>query len=288
MTQTNLTITCTDGVPLSAVLVVPEQAKAVVQINGGTGFRKEYYLKYAQYLATHGFVSLVYDYRGNASSAPQDLRNCAFNYLEYGQKDMAAVLDFLDERFPHLPKLILGHSVGGQKVGFMPNLQKVKGLVTFATGAGYLPKMKIWQGLKSYYFFYLFGPLSIALKGYVASKRFGLMEDLPRQVFLDWRLFCSKPMYFFDPKIYGISVPKGQYDKLPFPVKVYSCSDDQICTPDNQASFWKNVHSDQGVQFSVLQPNDWGLQEIGHNGIFPSRFQETLWPEVRKALENML
>jgi predicted alpha/beta hydrolase len=288
MTQTNHTITCADGVPLSAVLIVPEAAKAVVQINGGTGFRKEYYLKYAQYLAEHGFVSLVYDYRGNASSAPKDLRNCEFAYLEYGQLDMPAVLDFLDERFPHLPKLMLGHSVGGQKVGFMPNLRKVKGLVTFATGAGYLPKMKTWQGIKSYYFFYLFGPLSIAYFGYVASKRFGLMEDLPRNVFYNWRLFCSKPMYFFDPKIYGISVPQGHYANMPFPIKVYSCTDDQICTPDNQAAFWKNVHSDRGIQFAILNPAEWGLSEIGHNGVFPSRFQESLWPELRKALENML
>lgn len=283
-----VSIVCTDGVPLSAILCAPQQAKAALMLSGGTGFKKEFYLPLANYLAEHGLATIIYDYRGTGESRPADMRNCDFSFLDYGQKDMPAVLDFLDARYPNLPKLILGHSVGGQQVGFMPNVHKVKGLVAVATSVGYLPYMPWGYRLKSYYFFYLFTPLSILLKGYVAAKRFKIMEDLPRKVVTQWRAWCSKPNYFFDPKFYRKSVPIGTFDQMPFPIHVFWATDDPISNTRSVPAFWNHVKSEDGLSFQVLRPQDWSTSKIDHYGVFRAQFKDSLWKEVLGALQRML
>lgn len=289
LTQTEkISITCVDGVPLSAILCAPQQAKAALMLSGGTGFKKEFYLPLANYLAEHGLATIVYDYRGTGESRPADMRNCDFSFSDYGQKDMPAVLDFLDARYPDLPKLILGHSAGGQQVGFMPNVHKVQGLVAVATSVGYLPYMPLGYRLKSYYFFYLFTPLSILLKGYVASKRFKIMEDLPRRVVTQWRAWCAKANYFFDPKFYGKSVPIGVFDRMPFPIQVFWATDDPISNARSVPAFWNQVKSEKGLSFQVLRPEDWNTAKIDHYGVFRAQFKDSLWREVLGALQRML
>lgn len=283
-----ISITCDDGVQLAAVLCAPQQVKAAVMLSGGTGFKKEFYLPIAHYLAEHGLATLVYDYRGTGESRPSDMRNCEFSFLDYGQKDMPAVLDFLDARYPELPKLILGHSAGGQQVGFMPNTHKVKGLVAVATSVGYLPYMPLAYRLKSYYFFYFITPISILLKGYVAAKRFKIMEDLPRKVVTQWRAWCSKANYFFDSKIYGKSVPVGVFAQMPFPIHVLWASDDPISNARSVPAFWKHVKSEVGLSFQVLRPEDWNTSKLDHYGMFRAQFKDSIWREILGALQRML
>jgi predicted alpha/beta hydrolase len=281
-------ITCTDGVQLAALLCSPNEPRAALMLSGGTGFKKEFYLPMAHFLAEHGFATMVYDYRGTCESAPADMRHCNYDYLDYGQQDMPAVLDFLDERYPALPKLILGHSVGGQKVGFMPNLHKVQGMVSVGTSVGYLPYMPWGYRLKSIYFFYVFSPLSILLKGYVAAKRFKIMEDLPRKIVTQWRDWCARPNHFFDEKIMGKSVPRGNFHQMPFPIHVFWASDDPIANARSVPQFWKNVKSTEGLSLQKLEPSDWNISRIDHHGLFREQHKNGLWREVLGALQRML
>lgn len=283
-----LSITCADGVTLAAILCLPNEPKAALMLSGGTGFKKEFYLPIAHFLAEHGFATVVYDYRGTCESAPANMRNCDYSYLDYGQQDMPAVLNYLETRFPALPKLIFGHSVGGQKVGLMPNLHLVKGMVCFATSVGYLPYMPWSYRLKSYYFFYLFAPISIALWGYVAAKRFKIMEDLPGRIVMQWRAWCGKPDHYFDPKFYGKTVPIGAYEQIPFPIHVFWASDDPISNARSVPRFWQYVKSQAGIGFTQWRPEDWNVKKIEHHGLFRPGFKASLWLEILGALQRML
>jgi predicted alpha/beta hydrolase len=283
-----LHITCADGVTLAAILCLPNEPKAALMLSGGTGFKKEFYLPIAHFLAEHGFATVVYDYRGTCESAPATMRHCDYSYLDYGQQDMPAVLNYLETRFPALPKLIFGHSVGGQKVGLMPNLHLVKGMVCFATSVGYLPYMPWSYRLKSYYFFYLFAPISIALWGYVAAKRFKIMEDLPGRIVMQWRAWCGKPDHYFDPKFYGKTVPIGAYEQIPFPIHVFWASDDPISNARSVPRFWKHVKSQVGIGFTRWRPEDWNVKKIEHHGLFRPGFKASLWLEILGALQRML
>ncbi|MCU0341787.1 MAG: alpha/beta hydrolase [Spirosomaceae bacterium] len=289
MTQEKTQIVCSDGVALAAILLLPSHSpKAVVQINSATATPKEYYLPFAQYLAENGFVACVFDYRGVCESATQPMKSYDFPYTDWGKKDMASVLDYLDGRFPSLSKLIMGHSVGGQKIGFADNHHKIKGMVTFATSAGYWGYMPLKYRLTTRFFFHVFTPISKLLFGYVAAKRLGLMEDLPYRVVKEWRDYCSVPEYFFDPQFYGKTTPIGHYQAFDFPIQLYWATDDTIVNARSVASFWKHVKSSKGINIETLTPRDYGVSEIGHFGFFRRKFRDILWPKALAKLEGFL
>jgi predicted alpha/beta hydrolase len=280
-------VTCADGVALAALLVALPQPRAAVMLSGGTGFKKEFYLPFAQYLAENGCAVMVYDYRGTCGSAPTDMAACTYQYLEYGTHDMPAVLDTLDTRYPHLPKYIVGHSVGAQQVGFMHNGHKVSGLLAITSGAGYVQNMTGVYRLKAWYFFKVFVPLSLRFKGYLRSKKFNIMEDLPRGVIEQWADWCSVPDYFFDGRFYGKTVPRGHFNDLPYRALVIRVADDPLATEANVHHLWKHFKSAHGIVHQVLGPSDVGGAKIDHYGFFRSKFRDTLWPVALRFLGEL-
>jgi len=97
--EEKFTATCIDGVQLNGLLLIPENHKAVVQFNCGTGAKKEFYKPFLSYLAAHGYVCALWDYRGSGESAPKDLANCDFTFRDYGIKDMPTIKSYLRSRF---------------------------------------------------------------------------------------------------------------------------------------------------------------------------------------------
>jgi len=279
--------TCSDGVVLKGILYIPQQPKAVVQFNCGTATKKEFYSSFLLYLAKHGFVCANWDYRGSGESAPADLAKCEYTYRDYGIKDMPAIKDYLNKRYPQLSLLIFGHSTGGQQLGFMHDLSGIKGVVNFAVSTGYLPNMPIRYRLLSYYFFYLFTPLSILIKNYLLAKPFGYMENLPRNVVTEWRDWCEKSSYFFDPKFYGQTVPEIDFNQFTFPIHNFYTVDDTISNSKNVQAFWQNFKSDR-ISFTQLDPKAFNLKEIGHFGFFKKKHKEYFWPMALDKLNEFL
>ena len=223
MKKENFSITCSDNVRLGGVLFIPDHPKAVVQFNGGTAVRKDFYFPFLEYLAGQGFICCAWDYRGSGDSAPEDLRNCDHYFRDYGLKDMPAIRDYLAGRFRGLPMLLVTHSVGGQQVGFIPDPGSFSGMLCFAVSTGYSRNMPFAFRLLTFFYFYIFTPVSILFTGYSRSRLISSMENLPRNVVLEWRSWCSKPTYFFDPSFYGKTVPKGNFDRIPYPVHTCIC-----------------------------------------------------------------
>ncbi|MES2520170.1 MAG: alpha/beta fold hydrolase [Bacteroidota bacterium] len=290
MNQSKITIKCEDGVALAAILLVPNnQAKAVVQIHSATATPKEYYLGFAKFLVDNDFIVCIFDYRGVCESMPEGgLRGCKYDYMMWGQLDMPAVLDFLENQFPDLPKLIMGHSVGGQMIGLMPNHHKIKGMVTYATSVGYWGFMPLGYRIQTLFFFHIFTPISNLLFGYVAAKKLGLMEDLPKQITLDWRNWCSVPEYYFNEKYYADTAQKGFYKELTFPIQVYWTTDDPISNSRSIPMFWQYIRSSVGIKIDCITPQEIGEKEIGHFGFFRKKFKQNLWMRALSDLENFI
>lgn len=281
-------VQCEDGVILKGVVLIPKSPKAIVQFNGGTAAKKEFYQPFLEYLCENGYACCLWDYRGSGESAPVDLSKCDFMFSDYGRKDMPAIKAYLTERFNGLPLLLFTHSAGGQHIGLMPSLEGYKGMVAFAVSTGYLPDMPLGYRLKSAFFFYLFSPVSVLLKGYVAAKRFGIMEDLPRNVLGEWRAWCGKKDYLFDPLFYGNTIPKGHYQNIPFPIHIIWTIDDPIANERAVSTYWSHVKSAKGITFDRLIPRALNLKTIGHFGFFNKKMKSILWDRGLHKLDEFL
>ena len=281
-------IKCEDGVVLRGRLLIPPSPKAVIQFNCGTAARKEFYLPFLEYLSDNQYVCCLWDYRGNGDSAPENLKNCEYSFLDYGLKDIPTVKRYLRNRFPDLPYLIIGHSAGGQQVGFTEDLSDVKGMIGFAVSVGYRPFMPLHYRLLTLFFFYMFSPVSIALTGYVRAKKFGIMEDLPRNVLRQWRDWCSKSDYFFDQQFYEKNVPRGNFKNYDFPIEIYWTSDDTISTERAVHSYWKNIENKKTINFNGIKPENFQMKQIGHFGFFRRSLRDKLWPDVVQKLNSFL
>lgn len=283
------TIPALDGLPLGALLFRPPAGQvphAAVQLNAATGATRRYYEAFARYLAGAGFAVCVWDYRGGAHSRPVPLARAPYRFADYGTLDMPAVLDWLEARFPGRPLLAVGHSVGAQLVGLMPNVHKLAGLVAVATGVGYWKYMPWGYRLKTHFFFHVFTPLSHALLGYNAGRRWGIMEDLPKGVVQDWRAWCSDPDYLFAAR-FAAGLPPLHYQDLRFPVSVYWATDDPIASARSVPRFWQHVRSAAGITLHRLVPAALSVKGIGHFGFFRRELQPALWPRLLADLESM-
>ena len=288
MKKENFTTICKDGVELKGILLLPENPKAIVQFNCGTGAKKEYYLPFVEYLAKNDFLCCLWDYRGIGASRSESLKSCAYIYTDYGTQDMPAVKAFLQNKFPDLPLLFFGHSAGGQQVGFMDDLQGIRGVVSYAVSAGYYKNMPWRYFFVTMYFFWIFAPLSIFLSGYVQAKKFNLMEDLPKKIVLEWRDWCMNPRFFLDDKFYGKSVPLGEFHDLPFPMHTFWSTDDDISNEKNTKALWERIHSKHPITFTKLEPKLLGIKQIGHFGFFKRQMEEKLWTLAVEKLNKFL
>jgi len=288
MKTENFETLCEDGIKLKGILLIPEKRKAVVQFNCGTGAKKEVYLSFLTYLAENGYLCCLWDYRGSGQSSSDNLGNCDFRFSDYGIKDMPAIKTFLNQKFPNLPFLIVAHSAGGQQVGFMDDIDNVKGTINFAVSGGYYTNMPFSYRMKAYFYFYVFTPISVLLTGYVKAKQFGLMENLPKNVVYEWRAWLEEENYFFDPKFYGKTVPEGQFKKYKFPIRTYWTIDDSISNEKNTIAFWKHIKSEKEIAFTQLIPAEFGLKKIDHFGFFKRVMKDKLWLNVVKELDNFV
>lgn len=277
---------CEDGVELKGILLIPDQPKALVQFNCGTATKRDFYLPFLTYLAENDYLCCLWNYRGSEKGFR--LKGCDFRFSDYGIKDMPAIKSYLENRFKDLPFLFVGHSAGGQQIGFIKNLNNVKGNINIAVSSGFYGNMPLAYRLKAYFFFYIFSPISAFLNDYVKAKPYGLMENLPKNVVFEWRDWLEKADYFFDKKFYGISVPKGNFNNFTFPIHVYYSTDDTISNVSNTKAFWRNVKSNKTITFRELSPEEFGLKKIDHFGYFKKSMKEKLWPDIVIQLDKFI
>ena len=104
-----------DGLALSLLVLVPEcDIKGIVQMHHGMAEHKERYLPFMEYLASEGYVAAIHDCRGHGESVKckDDLgymyRAGANGLVE----DTYQITLFLKERWPNVPLILFGHSMG--------------------------------------------------------------------------------------------------------------------------------------------------------------------------------
>jgi predicted alpha/beta hydrolase len=276
MREIHLTFEAADGHPLAGTRYEPVRpAQAAVLINGATGVPRRYYSAYARFLATQGLAALIYDYRGIGNSRFHAARPDQLSMRNWGEFDAAAALDHLHARFPRLPLLAVGHSVGGQLLGLMPNQHKLAGAIGIAAQSGY---WRLWPARlqpRMAALWYLMIPALVALRGEVPRGVMG--EALPAGVAAQWARWCRHPDFIVDE--HGRAL-RQHFEQWRMPLRLYAIADDELYAPQAAVARLASYFSRITPEVAVMQPRDFGIDAIGHFGFFRESMPRAAWQQT--------
>ena len=275
----SITLMAGDGRALGGLLLEARSPRGALCINGATGFKREFYLKFATYCAQRGYHALVYDYRGIGVSALAPLAADPARMSEWGRLDMPAALASLALRFTQLPLVTLGHSVGGQLVGCMPNEARARAHVMIATSTGYWRRQRAPFRYQALAFWKLYGPLMLRRHGYVPRGVVWSGESLPRGVFLQWRAWCLSPARFGS--ALDADMSDAEFAAVRTPLLSWGFRDDPIATPAAVEALLES-YANAPIERRWTVPAAVGMRAIGHHGFFAEAHRDSLW---RAALD---
>lgn len=278
-----LVVPAADGYPLGVTHVAPSgPAQGRLIVAGATGVPQRFYARFARFAAAQGIAVWMLDYRGVGASRPASLRDFRMDYLDWARLDLAALLDHVDGRGDG-PLWMVGHSFGGHTIGLLPGHERIQRVVTFATGAGWHGWMPPLERLRVQFLWRVMGPLLVSATGYLAWSRLGLGEDLPRDLFHQWRRWCRWPRYFFeDPELPGLA---EQFAEVRMPIRAVNALDDHWAPPASRDAFMAQYRN-APVDAVTLDPRKLGLRNIGHMGYFRPQAL-ALWEDTLAWLRGL-
>lgn len=248
-------------------------SRGSILIAPAMGVAQRFYAPIAAWLASHGFRVATFDYFGIGLSRKTDLASLEISITDWARHDCEAMVAALAKDSPDKPLYWIGHSLGGQILGLVPNRERVSKMITIACGSGYWLDNPLSLRLKVWWLWYIAAPLSVRMFGYFPGKRLRKVGDLPRGVMQQWRRWCLDRDYAVGAE--GPEV-RAQYAALRIPITSLSFADDEFMSLKNTRSLHDCY---QGAQRCMkrIAPADVGARRIGHFGFFNSRFQDSLW-----------
>lgn len=280
---TPATVTTSDGVTLGATLYRPSEARAAVMIAPATGIRRRFYDRFARHLCEQGYGVITFENRGIGDSGAPAAKSAA-TLVDWGRRDMPAVLGRLQEEFPGVATTLVGHSAGGQLVGLMPNALDLSAIVAVACSSGSLRNMEPQYRLKAHFFLNVFLPLTSRVLGAGRSDWVGMGEPLPRNVARQWGEWCSGSGYVEVELARDPALADHLYDAVTMPSLWLYASDDDIANAANVADMIR-VHTQLPHAVQEVRPADFGGAPIGHMGFFR---RPDLWPLAVDWLRHQL
>lgn len=280
------TIPAADGFPLQAQIWSNDwrsgsRLAPVVIINPATSVLSRYYRRFAEFLHSHGFNVITYDYRGIGGSRPEKMRGFEATWLDWGSKDFEGVLRFAGVRFRGSPIQIVAHSVGGFLVGMAPSNAAINRVFSMGSQFAYWHDYAKDKRYAMYVRWHMVMPALTAIFGYFPGKRLGWMEDTPRGVVRDWIASHAnfEDAYKSGPQALTAterSLLLESFGRMTGPTLALSVSDDEFGTIPAIHRLLNYYRNSQSTHLRI-EPATIGYQEIGHFAFFNARFADTLW-----------
>lgn len=281
VTETELSFPARDGYALAATLREPAQrdAKAFVLIGSATAVPRQFYGKFANYLAEAGFAVLTFDYRGVGGSKPKSLRGFSARMRDWAALDLAAAIDFAAKQADGRPLLLVGHSFGGQALGLVPNSQKISRALLIAAQVGYWRLFPPPENYRIYVRLRFVGPAVAHALGYVPGW-LGVGVDLPKGVFLEWAGWCMNPRYLFDDATLDT---RKNFPSYTGALRAIGLADDKWAPPV-AVQLLLDGYTGTKPEHLTIAPADVGAAKIGHFGFFRAEHRDALWKHAAEWL----
>lgn len=266
-----------DGFELAASVFRPEGApRATVLIGSATGVPRRFYRKFAEHLSGAGLLVVTFDYRGIGESRPASLRGFAASMHVWGENDLSAALAFTHEHAPEVPRLYVGHSVGGQILPLAPESASLAAALFVAAQSGWWRHFQGAMRPAMLALWYAGIPAVTAVAGYLPMLSGG--EDLPKGVAREWARWGRDRRYV-------LSYPGAaeRFARLTLPIRDYAIGDDAYA-PRPAIDALLSYYANAKTEVREVSPRFLGAKKMGHFGFFKERFRETLWTEARDWL----
>lgn len=268
-----------NGNSLSAQVFEAKGADRVLIIASATGVKQGYYQKFAEHMALQGINVVTFDYTGIGNSLKGPIKKLAHGAQDWGRYDLEAVINYVIQNHPNSKITLLGHSIGGQLIGLAPSSVKVHKIVLVAAQSGY---WKLWSGKgrrRLWFNWHVLIPLLSHMFGYLPSKRITGMENLPKNVALQWARWGRSPEYLLS----EIGAATTAYARIKAEVTAVSIEDDELAT--KKAVAWMTGQYSGAQMKSVhLVPADFKTSRIGHFGLFKEKFKDSLWSLMQQEI----
>ena len=293
MTQTTSTpvrLRARDGFVLAArhfaptTTTPPASPAGTVVIASATGVKATYYRRYAEFLAGHGFHAVTFDYRGVGESREPFAVARRARWADWGALDADAVLGWARTHLPG-PLLTVGHSYGGFGIGLADEARHVARHVAVGGQHAHWRDYRARPGrARMWARWHAAMPAITLARGHFPGRRLGWLEDLPRGVALDWarsrRDFTA-----------SARTTAGR-DELRRRLAAFT-ADALIVAPVDD-DFGTDAALDRADAYSPgrrtvrwrVRPEELGVAEIGHFGLFHARFAPTFWPATLEWLRD--
>ncbi|MBS2020542.1 MAG: alpha/beta fold hydrolase, partial [Deltaproteobacteria bacterium] len=254
----------------------PGANRGALVIAGGTGVLRRFYAPFATWLATEGFTVVTFDYRGIGGSRAVEA-GLAPTLRAWGELDLAGVLSWTADVYGGGEVGLVGHSVGGQLVGLLPESvhARTTSIVTIASQSGdyrlwpmpmRLAMAALWWGIV---------PGVTRAIGYLPGS-LGIGQDLPAGVALEWAEWCRTPGYLVGVDDDDTSERRRSgFARVRVPLLAFSFHDDTYAPPAAVDALL-DLYTSADVRRRHLDRSD---GRFGHFGFFRSRHR-ALWREI--------
>ena len=176
-----------DGHTWSLSARIPDNTRATLLWLPALGVAARHYLPFVDALAAHGIAVFVHEWRGNGSSNTRADRDHDWGYRELLTLDLPASEAAIARVCPHLPRIIGGHSLGGQlaccRLALSP--ESAASLWLVASGSPY------WRAFPAPMRYglplvYRFLPWLACNRGALPGRVIGFGGNEARTVIVDW------------------------------------------------------------------------------------------------------
>lgn len=269
---------------LAARVYMPQAGQALeraVLIVQAMGVPQRFYEAYANWLALQGVAVMTFDFRGMGDSAPKRMRGFKASIADWASLDLNGVVDAFCARWPDVPRVYLGHSLGGQLFGWIDEPTRFEHVLTVASGNGYWRLNAPAVRKQAPLLWWVLAPIGIGIAGYFPGKRIGAVGDLPAGAMWQWRRWCLHPDYL------GAEGPamRARYAAVSVPIRAVILDDDELLSPEGIRRLYR-LYESAPVQFEHLHPHEMGMKQIGHFGLFKASSAATLWPRSLQWLRQ--
>ena len=251
-------------------------AKGVIQINTGTCIPQKIYWKFAEFLTNNGYITITYDYSD------------AFNYESEVSHpdwilDIESVFDFILQEYPDLKKYMVGHSSGGQLIGYTNNCNQIDKIFLVASANGYVKNLSLAMQLVMSVLWKIIVPFSIKRYGYMNNKILGANGGFPKNIILELRSWCLQKDFFIP--FFKQKNITSYYHTIKNPVKAYHLADDAIANKKS-CMYILDLYTHAQKSLETLHAADYEMKKFGHRGFFHASAEKLLWSKFLKELES--